>query len=387
MPDSAAGAILAEPLSTHYPCRAKGGFDKDAPRASTHPPWHPAMTNPSSPTTATQETNLRAARAMILKEIGPDRLAALHAPNLALDLAAIFGSIALFVLCAWQLATGTLREPFWWLCLVVQGNLIIVMGILNHDAFVHRKLLAPRLRWVLSSILAWPAQLRSALYEGQHLKHHRALGTEGDTEMHKHALDTRLRRLVFASPALIPYRVLFYRSLLARQKAVAPDERPQGRAEYQDPTRLQWEAATRRLIWVAVAVSLFWDWRLAVLGYLLPLAVVTPFLNTLRIVLEHFDLDSRNPLWVGTFYRTGPLTRLMFWWGTGDCHMVHHYYASIPFYRMPLALRLMRPLLLREGVYEHRSLVRLLLEWFSATRGHWSVPAQARRAPVVKPAD
>ena len=90
-------------------------------------------------------------------------------------------------------------------------------------------------------------------------------------------------------------------------------------------------------------------------------------------MLEHFDLDRANPLWIGTFYRTGPLTRLMFWWDAGDCHLVHHFYANIPFYRVGAALRLMRPLLARAGVLEQRSLPRLLAEWFSG-RAHWSVP-------------
>jgi len=83
---------------------------------------------------------------------------------------------------------------------------------------------------------------------------------------------------------------------------------------------------------------------------------------------------------VGTFYRTGFITRPMFLWSAGDCHMVHHYYANIPFYRMPEAIRLMRPILLREGVYEHRSLIPLMADWFSATRGHWTVPAAAKAA-------
>jgi fatty acid desaturase len=332
------------------------------------------MTDATSGHASPRELQLRAARALIARELGPDQLARLHAPNLALDLAAIFGSIALFLLLAWQLATGSAREPLWWLCFAVQGNLVIVMGILNHDAFVHRKLLPEPFRWVVSSILAWPAQLRSALYEGQHLKHHRALGTDGDTEMHKHGVDTAWKRLVYATPALLAYRAIFYRSLVQQGRTAQAQAQP----VFGGARRLRWERLTRCAIWALVVASVVWDWRWAVFGYLLPLLVVTPLLNTVRIVLEHFDLDPSNPLWVGTFYRTGPLTRVMFWWGTGDCHLVHHYYANIPFYRMPAALRLIRPIMQREGVYEHRSLARLLWQWFSASRGHWSVPPQAR---------
>jgi fatty acid desaturase len=335
------------------------------------------MTDASSGHGSHRELQLRAARAVIARELGTEQLARLHAPNMALDLAAIFGSIALFLLCAWELATGSIGSPLWWLCLLVQGDLIIVMGIMNHDAFVHRKLLPTPLRWVVSSILAWPAQLRSALYEKQHLMHHRALGTDDDTEMHKGAIDTRLRRLVYATPALIAYRAIFYRSLVMQQPA-------RERAAHGGEARLRWEKITRCVIWSLVAAAAAWDWRVVVFGYLLPFAVVTPPLNTVRIVLEHFDLDRDNPLWVGTFYRTGLFSRVMFWWGTGDCHLVHHYYANIPFYRMPAALRLMRPIMQREGVYEHRSLANLLWQWFSASRGHWSVPPAASLPTTAK---
>lgn len=315
-----------------------------------------------------RELQLRTARARIVEALGTEQLAALHAPNLPLDVAAIFGSIAAFLLLAWQLAVRGVGDPLWWVFLLLQGNLIVVMGIINHDAFVHRKLFPTPFRWVISSILAWPAQLRSALYERQHLGHHRHLGTDDDTEMHKHGIDTAFRRFVYATPALLVFRAVFYRGLVVKQAS-----RPAAGGEQRE----RWERNTRFALVALALASLAWDWRLLVVGYLLPFATVTPLVNTLRIVLEHFDLERDNPLWVGTFYRTGWVTRPMFWWGTGDCHMVHHFYANIPFYRMPAALRLIRPILQKEGVYEHRSLLPLLKDWFTASRGHWSVPAAA----------
>jgi fatty acid desaturase len=317
------------------------------------------------------ELPLRAARALISRELGRDALERLHSPIFALDLAAIAGTISLFFFLAYTIANGSASDPLWWVCLVLQGNLVIVMGILNHDAFVHRKLLPPPLRWIVSQVLAWPAQLRSALYESRHLVHHRALGTDGDTEMHKHGLDTAWRRIVYATAVGIVARALFYRKVAVQQQL---------RPAHGGAARERWERGTRCAILALALASLAWDWRLLVLGYLLPFFTVTPLLNTLRIVLEHFDLDRSNALWVGTFYRTGPLTRLMFWWGAGDCHMVHHFYANIPFYRMPQALRLIRPILLRQGVHEHRSLVPLLRDWFCNARGHWSMPATAVKA-------
>jgi fatty acid desaturase len=322
----------------------------------------------------TRELQLRAARAIIARELGPERLARLHETNMAIDLAAIGGLIALFLACAWQLATGSAADWLWWVCLFLQGDVIVVMAILNHDAFVHRKLLPTPLRWVVSSVLAWPAQLRSALYESQHLTHHRMLGTDGDTEMHKHGIDTAFKRIVYATPALIVFRAIFYRGLIVNRKA---------KPAHGGESRLRWEKGTRYTIVALALASLAWDWRLLVIGYLLPFVTVSPMVNTLRIVLEHFDLGRGNPLWVGTNYRTGIVTRVMFWWGAGDCHMVHHFYANIPFYRMGQALKLMRPILIRHGVYEHRSLMQLMAQWFSGSRAHWSVPPAAANEEAV----
>jgi fatty acid desaturase len=330
------------------------------------------MTDAPSGHGSGRELQLRAARAVIARELGPEQLASLHAPHLALDLAAIFGSITLFLLCAYQLATGSVGNPLWWICLYVQGNLVLVMAFINHDALVHRKLLPPRMRWIVSSILVWPSRLRSSVYESQHLTHHRALGTQGDTETYKHSIHTTLRRVLYATPALMVFRTAVFGNQTVPADVAAGPEQPSRKMNRE--SRARYETATRRAIIALVAAAALWDWRVVVLGYVLPFAVVTPVLNTVRIVLEHFDLEPGNPFWVGTNYRTGLLTQVAFWWDSGDCHLVHHFYPSIPFYRMRKALGLIRPILVREGVQEQRSLVRLLRQWFSASRGYWSVP-------------
>jgi len=328
-----------------------------------------ASPEPSSP----PQPDLRRARALIVKELGAEKLAELHRPNLALDLAAIIGCPALFLFLAYELGTGSAREPWWWLALFVQGNLILVLGFLNHDVFAHRKLFAPRLRWIVSTVLVWPAQLRAAAYEEKHLLHHRALGTEADSEFYKHSINTRLRRFLYATVAMVFYRAVVLRGQTASVSVERHNASPKNR------TRARYERITWWAILAAALVAALVDYRLVLYGYLLPYAVVTPFLNSIRIILEHFDLGAGNPLWNGTFYRTGPLTRVMFWWGAGDCHVVHHFYATIPFYRIGQAVRLIRPILIEHRVYEHRSLPRLMRQWFADARAHWSVPPQAAR--------
>jgi fatty acid desaturase len=300
----------------------------------------------------------------------------LHEENPVLDAAAVFGSIAIFLALAHALAVGSIRDPFWWVCLFLQGNMIMVLAMVGHDVFTHRKWLAPRLRWPLSTLMLWPSQLRPSIYDERHLTHHRALGTAHDTESYKHGIDTRWRRALFATPAMLVQHVQMVRG--KGGPAASPDE-----SESKAPSeRTAYETKVRWGILGLVAITAVLDYRLVLYGYVIPFVFVLPPLNTVRIVLEHFDLDVRNPFWVGTFYRTGPVTRIMFWWIGGDCHVVHHFYATIPWYRLPRAIRLIRPILLRHGLFEHRSLARLLVDWFAARRPHWSVPAGAQALPV-----
>jgi fatty acid desaturase len=320
-----------------------------------------------------QNTGLRSARAEIAAELGPDELARLHEEKPLLDAVAVCGSLALFLGLAYALAVGSIRDPLWWACLFLQGNMILLLAMVSHDAFTHRKWLAPRLRWLVSTLMLWPSQLRPSVYDDHHLTHHRALGTPNDTESYKHGIDTRLRRILFATPAMLVQHVL-----MMRRRSAAATRSDQGQARSE---RIAYESKVRWAILAAVAVIAVLDSRLVLYGYIVPFVFVLPLLNTVRIVLEHFDLDDRNPFWVGTFYRTGPVTRIMFWWIGGDCHVVHHFYATIPWYRLPRAIRLIRPILLRHGVFEHRSLARLLLDWFAARRPHWSVPAAAQALP------
>lgn len=321
-----------------------------------------------------QPGGLRAARAEIVGELGRDELARLHEENPLLDGAAVLGALALFLALAYPLAVGSVREPLWWVCLFLQGNVILVMAMVSHDVFTHRKWLAPKRRWLLSTVMMWPSQLRPSVYDDLHLTHHRALGTSQDTESYKHGIDTRWKRALFASPVMVVQHLQTVRRQIAEVNARDPGSE---RAAFE---RKAWWGILAAMLAVAVV-----DYRFVLYGYVVPFVVVLPVLNTIRVVLEHFDLDAANPFWAGTFYRTGPVTRIMFWWIGGDCHVIHHVYATIPWYRLPRAIRLIRPVLLRNGVYEHRSLGRLLLDWFTARRPHWSVPAQAapaRREPA-----
>jgi fatty acid desaturase len=85
--------------------------------------------------------------------------------------------------------------------------------------------------------------------------------------------------------------------------------------------------------------------------------------------------EGRDVYHCATFYRTGFITRPLFFWDAGDCHIVHHIYPGILFYRMGRALRLIAPILKRHGARERRSFLELLHGFFIRVEPHhtlWS---------------
>jgi fatty acid desaturase len=111
-------------------------------------------------------------------------------------------------------------------------------------------------------------------------------------------------------------------------------------------------------------------------GFLLPALFGLPVANTLRTILEHSETNPENNYHCATYYRTGFLTRPLFFWDAGDCHLVHHIFPGIPWYRMGEACDALRPFLLEHGVRERRSLLELVKGYFVDVRPHRSLWAE-----------
>ena len=156
-------------------------------------------------------------------------------------------------------------------------------------------------------------------------------------------------------------------------------DRPAWKPEYTDAERRRVRNETIYLVlWIVGVIAAAFIWpRPVLLGYVLPLTVVAPIASNLRVILEHADSDPADPINNATYYRTGWISGPLFFWDSGDCHLVHHLYPSIPFYRMRRACRVMRPVLLAAGAREHRSFLALLKGWFIDNRPHGTPWASA----------
>ncbi len=318
-------------------------------------------------TTATLEkTDYRPARQTILAAVGRETLARLHRPVPVLDWLVVLGLPALFAVDAVVLAT---YSGWAWLAVfVLQGLLFQIFGYAVHDLFVHRRV-GGGAGYYIGALFELPLLFSRTWYARLHLSHHASMNTHDDTEAYKQDIDTRARRLLFLTmPGVMGLAWAF-----KKKPADAPRPAPLPPADDLTRWRLRVEAVLAALWLAAIVIACVFWWQLAVFGYLLPLAIVAPAASTVRVILEHAECDSDNVFHCATFYRTGLVSGPVFFWDAGDCHIVHHLYPAIPFYRMPEAARVMAPVFAAHGARERRSLLPLLHGWFWRTEAHRTV--------------
>lgn len=245
----------------------------------------------------------------------------------------------------------------WILAFVLQGFVLQMPALIFHDAFLHRRLGGEPLRWVFSCLLMLPLFICPTAYEAFHLEHHRHLGTDSDTEGYKQGVDTSFKRFALAT---LP-------GFLLQRRWPFPDDALSARME----TQLKWE---RRFLLPMAGVWAFalWSFPQTVFwGFVLPIMITFPIAVAMRILLEHSESDTlNNPFHVAIFYRTGFITRSLLFWSGGDCHLIHHLYATIPAYKAGRAADLIRPVLVEYGVIERTSLLSVLKGYFIKNYPH-----------------
>jgi fatty acid desaturase len=255
---------------------------------------------------------------------------------------------------------------------------LAILGLVNHDLFVHRRIFGDRGSWIASIVLTLPLPFNPTGYAQTHLQHHRSIGTEHDTEVYKQDVHGRWRRLLFCTVVGLKR---------AMNGAWATTKRPPYLALRTDNPTLHRRVAIENRLQTLVTILMVaaaWRWPWAIIwGYFVPTLVLAPLLNTFRIIIEHAEVNPDNPYHLATFYRTSWFARLIYLWDAGDCHLIHHIYPTVPYYRIGKALDLMRPFLLAHGVIERRSYWALLWGWFVKNYPHrslWPI-APAPRLP------
>jgi fatty acid desaturase len=317
--------------------------------------------------------------------VGAETFRRLNRPLPWLDALTVFGLLAIFA----AVMTGLARVafgPLWLALFVFQGFVLQWFLLVSHDLFVHRGSGGEFWSWIGSIILTAPRFSLPTGYEQAHLSHHRNIGTTLDTEAYKQDLDSRGRRLLFSTVLGVK---------LAQASRLGAEARRHYHEVNADNVKLQRRVRIERIVmrsWLVALIPLAILFpKPVLLGYVLPTLIMLPIVNTLRIIIEHADIDPDNPFYLGTFYRTGFLSRPLFLWDSGDCHLIHHAFPHMPWYHVGEALDLMRPTLLAHGIVERTSFIELLKGWYIDNYPHrtlWplNTPQQNDAAAATSPA-
>ncbi|MEL7487843.1 MAG: fatty acid desaturase, partial [Pseudomonadota bacterium] len=294
--------------------------------------------------------------------LGEEKMRALHQPNPVADAGTIVGLYALSL----SVLFACFHTDDWFLLItlaIAQGVVFQLFGLVNHEFFVHRKV-GGRFSYPLSVVFAAPIQLSATRYADAHRAHHKYVGGSDDAEAYKTDLDTRTKKLLFTTAV--------------GTKLAASGKMGVGRAPYfklRRPTEIvKRRAALERGIAIALTVgalmaTLFHPIPM-LFGYILPVVVVLPFLNAIRILIEHADVQRGNPYAVASRFRCGVMEDILFLCDSGEYHLIHHFLPNVPFYRMREARRALNPFFDEKGVIKTSGWPRLLFDWFVQNKKH-----------------
>lgn len=287
------------------------------------------------------------ARTLIVNEVGLTTIRSLHQRKDYLPYIAIALTFLLLITNVYLLGTVPPLSIGWILLFSYQGFLIQHLGYLSHEFGVHQTFNPKALSYILGVLCNTLLFKSYSAWREVHLKHHKETGAEWDEDF-LFALDMgRWQKILYLT---FLGGILFYRP---------------SNIKYAQATMQKIKTEKRIIvIFMVVFIALMITYPIFTFyGYILPLLIVLPIANSTRMLLEHAVTIPDNVLQCATYYRTNIVTRYLFFWAGGDCHLVHHLFPNIPFYNMGRAVEVLRPILLRNGAYERTSIFGIYYDW------------------------
>lgn len=294
------------------------------------------------------------------------RLRELHRKSPARHFAVAVRQALLF---AGAFAAGWTIESLWGRipAAIVLGVCVFDGTILLHEV-VHRTVFRtdrPRAYRLLGLLYALPSGLSPTQFTRWHLDHHAELGSA--TADPKRAWlspkrNSRWLKLLYATPALFP---IYFR---AARHAMAAYPAPLRRT-----ILLERAGATLLHLAAAAEIGLLGGWERAVWLWAVPVFFVFPPVFALNRLGQHYDVVPGEPAKWGT-----RMARSRFWdavWLWSSHHLEHHYFPTVPFYRLRALNAALTPFFETEGVRERRYR-DLLRDWLVRNRpphSDWSV--------------
>lgn len=213
------------------------------------------------------------------------------------------------------------------------------LSVIAHDASHFRFL---RRRWANelfgNLLLAWPTFITVAGFRRFHAEHHKHFNEAGDGNRllwHTHSPDGR-QRLEW----VFPKTRLGLALVLLRRVALVTGVRwiVRGLASLvliQEPLvlKLARVAFYAAVAWVLTATG---HWQEFALLWVLPLCTWYVVIQYMRLIAEHSAVRSHDVEFQGTRTTLAkPLERLLILPRNVGYHIEHHWYPSVPFYRLP----------------------------------------------------
>jgi fatty acid desaturase len=307
-----------------------------------------------------------------------DVLRELHGKAPARHFAVALRQAFLFALAfaaAWAVPSLWVRVP----AALVLGICVFDGTILLHEV-VHKAVFRndrPLAYRILGLLYALPSGISPSQFTRWHLDHHAELGSTEDDPKRAHLSpkrNSRWLKLLYATPALFP---IYFR---AARKETATYPAPLRRTIAAE--RL---AATALHLGVATAIGLLGGWERLAWLWAVPVFLVFPPAFTLNRLGQHYDVVPGEPAKWGTRMARSRFWDAVYLWS--GYHLEHHYFPTVPFYRLRELNGALTPFFEREGVRERRY-GELLVHWFVRNRPphtDWSVGE--RSAPAATPPD
>ena len=263
-----------------------------------------------------------------------DELRAFHEKDGTRHLLVAARQFAILALATWALIA--VRHPLIWIPLAfVQGFTVFNFTVLLHEV-VHHTIFArrrPAAERALGWLYAVPSGISASQFTRWHLDHHAELGSDEDDPKRAHLspkVNARWFKLLYCSPALFP---IYFRA--ARKESASYPPALQARIALERKVSIAAHLTVLALIWTLAGGAA------AARAYLVPVFFIFPIAFTLNRLGQHYDIDPADPAKWGTLMRGHWFWDFAFL--NSNYHLEHHYFAGVPFYRLPALQRALAP--------------------------------------------
>jgi fatty acid desaturase len=231
----------------------------------------------------------------------------------------------------------------WWpisvLAIVLIGARQHALTIIAHDASHFRLLPGRRLNdWVGNVLLAWPMCISVQGFRHYHGEHHRHLNRPGDGNRelwHTHDAHGRLTSEWRYPKTLLQLVLKLVRRVVLLTGVVWLLRGLVGGFMFGATWR---EHVARVLLWMGIAwlLTRVGGWPAFLLYWVVPYCTWHVIAQYIRLVCEHSAVTADDPRYAETRSTiVGALGRLLFLPRNIGYHLEHHFYPSVPFYRLP----------------------------------------------------